>query len=66
MSPDNPLQPFTKDELGAFYTALDFVCALGERLDSKSDFSPGPRLMEKIKIHFIAAGGDPKELEDPI
>ncbi len=65
-----PISPsaFTLHELGALYTAMDFILTLGSKEIANMDpdaHMKGMKIMDKVRDHFIAAGGDPKELEDP-
>lgn len=64
MPKPNVADPFESSELGTIYAALEYML-----LERGSGLLPETilkehRLLAKIRTHFIAAGGDPQELED--
>lgn len=58
------LKPFDKNELGALHTAMEYMLVrLGNRFPPEA-FLKSTLILDRVKQHFIAAGGDPKELGD--
>lgn len=59
----NKPEPFDSAELGALYTALEFMKHKQRHALNHAAHLEAQKILDKVEAHFIAAGGDPKDLE---
>ncbi len=60
----NAPKPFNSADFGALYTALEFMMSVQLAHIPPDALHTGAMLLDKVRQHFIAAGGNPKELEE--
>jgi hypothetical protein len=56
--------PFVTADFGALYTGLEFMMTMTLGQLDQDALHSCAMLLDKVRSHFIASGGDPKELED--
>ncbi len=60
---DADLKPLTKAELGALHTGLEFMVEYFIKVWPEETKLQSLKVLDRVKEHFVAAGGDSKELE---
>lgn len=60
------LKPLTVNDFGVLYASLEFTMAMNLGTLDQDTLHRSAMLLDRVRSHYIAAGGNPKALGDSV